>query len=335
MAHRKSQCLKCNYEKTCDGLNFEQREFTDCDVMEIADYNRLQISQVNDLQANVDAAKNEANKYILTKQAKLMELIKEDPRIDWKTRDVKMENSKNYKILIRLTPRLFDQDRKTRPANELKNDKIVKTIPNNSLTRASSKSGPKSPGPSKSCPPNHGLHNPHQTNCRPPKTSTPNQSSQNFGRTNLSPQNPRQPNLASPTVAPQSCDQPYVDPQNPCSQTVGPQNLRPQNFGPPSPRPQNYGRSNIDRYGNPIRQISNQNSYDRSQIAYQAPPSRNIRRGYPEPMVQMGHNAVVSQAVASPSAPYMPYDDHEANFINRVADDPQSLPYVLDEIFHN
>ena len=67
----------------------------------------------------------------------------------------------------------------------------------------------------------------------------------------------------------------------------------------------------------------------------QAPPSRNILRSYQGPTVQMGHNAVVSQANVNPSAPYMPYDDHEANFINRVADDPQSLPYVLDEIFHN
>ena len=170
----------------------------------------------------------------------------------------------------------------------------------------------------------------------------------------LGQQNPR-PNLAPPIIALQNLDRQFVSPQY-----VGSQNRRPENFGLPGLSPQ-YGNQHPElddpilaagpdildlpiarqinpQYGNPFRRVPKHYSFDRQQIpdqAVQAPPSRNILRSYQGPTVQMGHNAVVSQANVNPSAPYMPYDDHEANFINRVADDPQSLPYVLDEIFHN
>ena len=411
LVHRKSQCLKCNYEKTCDGLNFEKRKFTDCDVMEIAEYNRLKANQKNDLQANVDAAKNEANEYILKKQAKLMELIKEDPRIDWKTRDIKMENSKNYKIIIRLTPRLFDQERKTirqKPVNEVKNVEIVKARPNNDSKCAPSKTARMNPDPPKGCAPNHGSQNPQPDNRRPLRTGSPNQSPQKSGPPTRSPQNPGRTNrctqyvdqqnlgpqnLGQRKIGPQNFGPKFIGPQHAVRQNLGPQNLGqrkigPQNFGPKFVGPQHAVRQNLDQeyvgpqnngpqyvdsrnldpqnfgppnlnqhnnisttsyqsnyaqqnYGSPNAQDENpryavpiNNSNHGAQIANQAPPP-GYNRNNLESRVQIDPNAIISQAVVNPSAPYIHYEtDAEAELIHRVAGDPQSLPYVMDEIFY-
>ena len=372
--------------------------------MEITDYNRLKANQKNDLQANVDAAKNEANEYILKKQAKLMELIKEDPRIDWKTRDIKMENSKNYKIIIRLTPRLFDQERKTidqKPVNEVQNVKIVKARPENDSKCAPSKTGRMNPDPSKGCAPNRGSQNPQLDNRRPLRTGSPNQSPQksgpptrspqNLGRTNrcpqyidqqnLSPQNLGLQNLGPQNLGPQNLgqhkigpqnrgpqnfghniqfvgpqhavrqnlDQEYVGPQNNGPQYDDSRNLGPQNFGPPNLNqhnyisttsyhrsnyaPQNYGSSN-GQDENPRYEVPINNSNHGAQIANQAPPP-GYNRNNLESRVQIDPNAIISQAVVNPSAPYIHYEtDAEAELIHRVAGDPQSLPYVMDEIFY-
>ena len=358
LVHRKSQCLKCNYEKTCDGLNFERRKFTDCDVMEITDYNRLKANQKNDLQANADAEKSEANEYILKKQAKLMELINQDPRIDWKTRDIKMENSKNYKIIIRLTPRLFDQEQKTirqKPVNKVQNVKIVKERPNNDTNRAPSKTGRINPDPSKTYSSNHGSQIHQPDNRRPLRIGSPNQippksgprtrSPQNFGMTNRGPQNLGPQYAGSQNGAPQNFGPRYVGPQHAVRQNLGPPDLNHHNNGPSNISTTRYYQSNYaaqnngssnGQNGNPSYEVPINNSYDGAHIAYQAPLRGNINRNNTEPTIQFGPNAVVSQAVTNPSAPYIHYEsDAQNDFINRVAGDPQSLPYVMDEIFYN
>ena len=54
------QCFKCNFEKTCDGMSYAERNFTDCDVIEIETYEGLVTAKKNDLQTKFDAAMKEA-----------------------------------------------------------------------------------------------------------------------------------------------------------------------------------------------------------------------------------------------------------------------------------
>ena len=302
MVHRKSQCLKCNYEKTCGGLNFEQRNFTDCDVMELSEFIRLKTSQKNDLQVNVDAAKNEANEYILKKQEKLLELINRDPRIDWKTRDIKMENSKKYNILIRLTPRHFDQERNL-PQNFGPRNPSPQYLGQQSVSPKNF--GPRNPCPQNPGPQNLGPQNPcpqyvRQQNLGPqyvgPQNVGPrnlclrNPGHQNLGPRNLCLRNPGQQNLGPQNPRPQ-----YARQQNLGQQHDGPHNLSPQNFdsnnhGPPSQSPNNCGPSNIVINTNQPNYAPQNN----------APPDDQY-------LEQSGF--VVSQTANTPSAPYMPHDD--------------------------
>lgn len=78
--HQKKQCFKCSYEKTCDGLSFQQRRYTDCDTMEIADYEQLVSSEIEALQSKMTAAIDASMNMIQTKQAELIANIKSDPR---------------------------------------------------------------------------------------------------------------------------------------------------------------------------------------------------------------------------------------------------------------
>ena len=87
LKHKQYQCFKCNFEKTCNGLCFSQRNFTDCDVMEIETYERLFAEKKNDLQAKVDAAIKEACEIIeeiKTMHSQMNELIETDPRVSLK-----------------------------------------------------------------------------------------------------------------------------------------------------------------------------------------------------------------------------------------------------------
>ena len=60
---------------------FSQRNFTDCDVIEIETYERLLSTKKNDLQAKVNAAIAEACDEIQAIQSQLNELIESDPRV--------------------------------------------------------------------------------------------------------------------------------------------------------------------------------------------------------------------------------------------------------------
>ena len=80
LKHQKKQCFKCSYEKTCDGLSFQQRRFTDCDVMEITEYERLVRTETEALQSKMTNAIDAAMSTIQTKQSELMAEIKSDPR---------------------------------------------------------------------------------------------------------------------------------------------------------------------------------------------------------------------------------------------------------------
>ena len=82
--HKQRQCFKCNFEKTCDGLSYAERNFTDCDVIEMETYESLLSSKKIDLQAKVNAAIEEACeiiKEIKTMQSQMNELIETDPRV--------------------------------------------------------------------------------------------------------------------------------------------------------------------------------------------------------------------------------------------------------------
>ena len=82
--HKQRQCFKCNFEKTCDGMSYAERNFTDCDVIEIETYQSLLSSKKNDLQSKVDVAIKEACQIIeeIQKiQFQMNELIEKDPRV--------------------------------------------------------------------------------------------------------------------------------------------------------------------------------------------------------------------------------------------------------------
>ena len=72
--------MKCSYEKTCDGLSFQQRRYTDCDIMEITEYKRLVSSETEALQSKMTMAIDAAMNTIQTKQSELMMEIRSDPR---------------------------------------------------------------------------------------------------------------------------------------------------------------------------------------------------------------------------------------------------------------
>ena len=80
MTHQKKQCFECNYDKTCDGLNFQQRKLTDCDTMGLKEYDNLVASETKTLQTKVSLAIDNALKTIEKKQTELMTIIKNDPR---------------------------------------------------------------------------------------------------------------------------------------------------------------------------------------------------------------------------------------------------------------
>ena len=76
MQHKKEQCLKCNFVKTCEGIHS-----SNCDAIEIKTYGRLVAEKKNDLQGKVDAAIDEARDEIKMIQSQLNEMITKDPRI--------------------------------------------------------------------------------------------------------------------------------------------------------------------------------------------------------------------------------------------------------------
>ena len=84
LIHKKQQCLKCHYEKTCDGLSFQQRKNINCDIMELADYEKLIDDQLIALREKVDKVIREAARSITTKQTQLWNMIESDPRMEWK-----------------------------------------------------------------------------------------------------------------------------------------------------------------------------------------------------------------------------------------------------------
>ena len=48
--------FQCNYVKSCDELNFQQRQSTDCEAMKIAEYGVLVASEIKQLQIKVTSA---------------------------------------------------------------------------------------------------------------------------------------------------------------------------------------------------------------------------------------------------------------------------------------
>lgn len=65
-------------------MSYAERNFTDCDVIEIEKYERLLTTKKNDLQSKVDAAIEEASQIIAeiqTIQFQMNELIEKDPRV--------------------------------------------------------------------------------------------------------------------------------------------------------------------------------------------------------------------------------------------------------------
>ena len=88
------QCLQCNYEKTCEGLNFQQQRLTDCDTIEITEYDKLVASETQKLQTKVSLAIDNALKTIEKKQTELITDIKNDPRksaVDSMSLDLKLK----------------------------------------------------------------------------------------------------------------------------------------------------------------------------------------------------------------------------------------------------
>lgn len=81
MKHKQEQCLKCNFEKTCNGLSFNERNFPDCDVIEIETYKKLLVIKKNDLQAKVRTAFVGDNDQMKTIQSQLNKMIEADPRV--------------------------------------------------------------------------------------------------------------------------------------------------------------------------------------------------------------------------------------------------------------
>ena len=84
MFHKKHQCFQCHYEKTCDGLSFQQRKSPCCDIIKMVEYQKLINDQKTALQNKVDEAIAEAIEAVETKQSQLWNLIESDPRIPWK-----------------------------------------------------------------------------------------------------------------------------------------------------------------------------------------------------------------------------------------------------------
>ena len=61
-------------------MSFQQRRYTDCDIMEITEYERLVTSETQALQSKMTAAIDASMNMIQTKQTELMDSIKSDPR---------------------------------------------------------------------------------------------------------------------------------------------------------------------------------------------------------------------------------------------------------------
>ena len=80
LTHQKKQCFQCNYEKTCDGLNFQQRQSTDCDTMKIEEYEKLVTEETELLQTKVTSAIDSAINKIEKEQSVMIAKLKFDPR---------------------------------------------------------------------------------------------------------------------------------------------------------------------------------------------------------------------------------------------------------------
>lgn len=78
MTHKNKQCYQC--EKNCDGLTVQAGQSSDCDVMEISEYERLVASQTRALQQKMTIALDELFPNIASLQTDLMDKIKLDPR---------------------------------------------------------------------------------------------------------------------------------------------------------------------------------------------------------------------------------------------------------------
>ena len=61
-------------------MSFQQRKYTDCDIMEIKEYERLVSSETQVLQSKMTRAIDDAMNSIQAKQSELMAEIKSDPR---------------------------------------------------------------------------------------------------------------------------------------------------------------------------------------------------------------------------------------------------------------
>ena len=61
-------------------MSFQQRRYTDCDTMEITEYERLVSSETEALQSKMTMAIDAAMNTIQTKQSELMMEIRSDPR---------------------------------------------------------------------------------------------------------------------------------------------------------------------------------------------------------------------------------------------------------------
>ena len=81
--HKKHQCLKCHFHKTCDGIPFQVLNQRECEAMEIGEYTRLIESQKNTLQRKVDTTIKQATDLIKSQQSCLLKHIESNPNNEW------------------------------------------------------------------------------------------------------------------------------------------------------------------------------------------------------------------------------------------------------------
>ena len=93
--HKKHQCLKCHFHKTCDGLHPYDINQSECQAMEIREYQKLIESQKNTPQAKVDAAIKQAVDLLKSQQSCLWDHIESNPKNEWKfdLEIIKIQNS--------------------------------------------------------------------------------------------------------------------------------------------------------------------------------------------------------------------------------------------------
>ena len=76
MTHKKPQCFKCNYDKTCNGANYTEV----CNIMDLIEYKQLMTKQINFLEANFNAAIHQIQK----KFSELRNFVSADPRKEFR-----------------------------------------------------------------------------------------------------------------------------------------------------------------------------------------------------------------------------------------------------------